>query len=317
MNQRKKNFFLIFVVFSISFLISFYFFDGFEKINKLNLKRTEEKKEQISEDVKSKTALEEVVNNAETKIVDEHINIPNDNSDKKIDIPENSVDGLLEINNLNEDDVLNDEVDKIKEEILSNVDKLFLGEEINKKDKNEVSLNKGYVEYIIQVGDNWEDIAKKFNIDVYQVLQNYNPDVETLQPGNILFIPIPPTKKETEYINKEDIQNNEEVENEISEENNDMQYVVQIGDTWGKIAKKFKIPNYKELQEYNSEVQRLYSNNIIAIPREYINWVEYTVVQGDTWEKIAIKYGISVENLKDANDYKSLLLGEIILIPSY
>lgn len=91
------------------------------------------------------------------------------------------------------------------------------------------------------------------------------------------------------------------------------EYIVQPGDTLGKIAAACGL-NIKVLADANNitDVNKLYAGTKLVIPASYV------VVSGDTLSEIAAAHGCSVADLVKANGIENINLiyvGQVILLP--
>lgn len=94
-------------------------------------------------------------------------------------------------------------------------------------------------------------------------------------------------------------------------------YVVKKGDTLYKIANDFGT-TVDELKKKNNLTSNLLNiGQILTIPGFSKSDNTYTVKKGDTLYQIANKYGITVDELKKANNLTSNLLniGQVLIIP--
>lgn len=94
-------------------------------------------------------------------------------------------------------------------------------------------------------------------------------------------------------------------------------YKVQAGDTISGVAYKFGLKSIGTLIALNdiSNVKRLRVGDTLRIPS--MDGISHTVRRGETLGGIAANYGLSLNNLVDANDLKSEIIniGDNIFIP--
>ncbi len=104
------------------------------------------------------------------------------------------------------------------------------------------------------------------------------------------------------------------------ERTNDYEYVVQKGDSLYTIAKRYNV-TVDELLKVNGLTSALiYPNQVLIIPLNKdgnIYFMEYVVKDSDTLEKIAAKHNVSLNELKNYNNFEKLYLqsDQIINIP--
>jgi len=203
-------------------------------------------------------------------------------------------------------------------------------------------------EYIVKKGDTLGEIADKHGIRTNDLktankLKNHN-----LQIGQKLVIPNPAVEIKIASRSKEAVSTKTEVKKasqSISQNNTNSNltvsnvYAVQKGDTIYDLSKKFKISkeSFKKWNNLNSNNlrigQKLYltpnktiktasiksekkeSTQKVAKPQYSQN---YAVRKGDSLGHIAIKFGISVKDLKNANDLTNdnLSIGKVLKVPA-
>ena len=155
----------------------------------------------------------------------------------------------------------------------------------------------GNTEYVVVLGDNLYSIANRFGVEVVDIINLNNLSSTVLLPGQILLIP------------------------GVSSQPTYTTYVVQRGDTLYAIANSYGV-SVDEIKRLNN----LSSNNLsigqeLLIPTDKTitetNYEVYTVVSGDTLYSIANRYGISVDDIKRANNLTSnfLSIGQRLQIP--
>lgn len=152
--------------------------------------------------------------------------------------------------------------------------------------------------YIVQSGDTLWSIAKKYGISVEELKAANSLTNNLLQLGQSLVIPgtqIPPV---------------------VEEENI---YVVQSGDTLYAIAQKFdttvtQLINWNQLATtVITPGMKLIVSDTVTTPSGTI----YTVKKGDSLYSIAMQFGVSVDDLIQANQLTSTVLqiGDQLKIP--
>ena len=150
--------------------------------------------------------------------------------------------------------------------------------------------------YRINKGDSLYSIAKRYGIDVEDII-NYNQLANTILSVNQqILIPVNTTTE----IGKEP----------------DINYIVKRGDTLYNIAKRYNLTP-KELMEYNNLSSSLLNiGDTIIIPqnKQYIN---YFVKTNDTLESIANRFNTTVDELMKINylNTPDVKIGQLLLIP--
>lgn len=150
--------------------------------------------------------------------------------------------------------------------------------------------------YRINKGDSLYSIARKYGVNVNDII-NYNQLANTLLSVNQqLLIPVNPTT-------------------EIGKEPN-LNYIVKRGDTLYNIAKRYNITP-KELMEYNNLSSSLLNiGDTILIPQNE-QYVNYFVKTNDTLESIANRFNTTVDELMKINylNTPDVKIGQLLLIP--
>jgi g-D-glutamyl-meso-diaminopimelate peptidase len=150
--------------------------------------------------------------------------------------------------------------------------------------------------YVIQPGDTLWAIAQRFGLNVRDLL-NANPaitDPSRINPGMNLTIPGPDQPSGT------------------------FQYIIQRGDTLFRIAQRFGI-SMDALMTVNPQVESpaaIVPGQVLYIPRRPVQ--QYEVQPGDTLYRIALSFGITLDELLRANpdiDPLRLVPGQRIQIP--
>ncbi len=145
------------------------------------------------------------------------------------------------------------------------------------------------VNYTVQKGDSYWNISQKFNTSLQRILDaNDATSNSSLTVGQIIKVP-----SDT--------------------------YTVQKGDTFFLIAQRCNI-SMQELIELNGMSQStvLYTGKKLKLPSSAGGTTTYTVQKGDTYWTISQKYGISLNELLEANNAHSnsyLDIGDSVIIP--
>ena len=168
--------------------------------------------------------------------------------------------------------------------------------------------------YTVQRGDSLWSIANRFGVTIQQLRDANNLTSDTLSIGQVLTIP---------GVSGED-------DGESDNDGAVFYYTVERGDSLWSIARKFGV-TVQEIRDANDLVSDTLSvgqsliipglsagddleddNNNEIIPSTY------TVQSGDSLWSIANKFGITVNDLKNANGLTSNLLsiGQVLIIPS-
>lgn len=161
--------------------------------------------------------------------------------------------------------------------------------------------------YTVKKGDSLYSIAQEFNTTVDTLKRLNNLTSNTLLIGQILKLPKPT-----------DI-------DEPSQEPTNITYIVQSGDSLYKIATKYNT-TVDAIKKANNLTNDLLSiGRVLTIPTITIseevpepNYFNYKVVSGDSLYKIAKKYNVTVDSIKELNNLTSNLLsiGQTIKIPT-
>lgn len=148
--------------------------------------------------------------------------------------------------------------------------------------------------YTVKKNDSLYKIAEQFNTTVSEIKRLNNLTTDVLQIGQRLIIPKSQTTSETTY-------------------------AVKRGDTLYKIAEQFNttVSELRRLNNLTTDVLQI-GQVLIIQPTNSSNNMTYTVKNGDTLYSIATSYGISVEELKRANNLTSnnLYIGQELKIPT-
>ena len=156
-----------------------------------------------------------------------------------------------------------------------------------------------YTIYIVKAGDNLYSIAKRYDINVNDLIKYNNLSTTGLSIGQQLLIPA--------------ISNNQDEYDT---------YIVQSGDTLYQIARRFNTDTDKLMDINNLSSNILTIGQKILVPKTNTpissDEINYTVKKGDNLYTIANKYGISVNELKNYNNLSTsaLQIGQVLKIPT-
>ena len=147
--------------------------------------------------------------------------------------------------------------------------------------------------YTVKSGDTLYGIAKKYNTTVDELKRINNLTSNILQIGQILKIP-------------------------GSQTDNYFNYIVKKNDTLYSIARNYNT-TVDEIKKINNLTSNIISiGQVLKIPNNNENqYINYTVVKGDTLYGIAKKYNTTVDEIKRINNLTSniLQIGQILKIP--
>lgn len=150
--------------------------------------------------------------------------------------------------------------------------------------------------YAVKAGDSLYKIANQFGISVDELIAANNLQNNILQIGQILTIPkkeeLPPSEYEV--------------------------YTVKSGDSLYKIANQFNVTIDDIIELNNLSTTLLQLNQQLLIPKEVSQESGiYVVKSGDSLYKIALQYGLTVDELIKANNLSSttLQIGQELFIP--
>lgn len=149
--------------------------------------------------------------------------------------------------------------------------------------------------YTIKKGDTLYSIAKKYNLDVNDLIE-YNQLFNTLLTiGQQLIIPIS--------------------NNNNNNNNNAITYIVNSGDTLYSIAKRYGI-NVNELMEINNLQSNMISiGQQLSIPKTE-DFITYFVRTGDNLNSIASKFNTTIDEIMRINNLNTtdVTIGQLLII---
>ena len=200
--------------------------------------------------------------------------------------------------------------------------------------------------YIVQLGDNLGFISRRFGIsqESLRVWNNIDPS------SNVKY-------GDTIYVSKPDLKPSTFVQQNVPLKKGE-KYIVQAGDTYAKIAKRYKVPVFLLLQANKGFTKRLTVGDSLSIPtyvrpprkmsgvNDEVNSTDpakvieepevnsksaksskksaknttiiYTVVSGDNLYSIAKKFSTNISTIREMNNMSAnsnLLVGQKLKIP--
>ena len=192
-------------------------------------------------------------------------------------------------------------VDELKNRNNLTSNNLSIGQLLYIPGIQDVIVDPEFGTYIVKAGDTLYSIASKYGIPVEELKTANNLTSNTLSIGQQLFVPtgdenvVPPI--ETDQI----------------------LYTVKAGDTLYSISRNYNIPVDALINTNNLNNFILKVGQTLVIPGQTPTkeFVRYTVERGDSLYSIAKKYGIGVNELKEANNLTSNLItiGQELMIP--
>jgi len=196
-----------------------------------------------------------------------------------------SIDEIIKLNNLQSPTLYAGQTIKIP------ASQKLVEEPIKEKEEKRSS---NYILYEVKRGDTLMGIARQFKVSIDEIEKLNNFQNPTLYAGQTIKIPIPPKLVEEPVKEKE-----EEKEK-------------------GKRKEKAIEEPLKETPEYTETTEVSKSGRVCYdVPQEKRVYIYYRVRKGDTLNKIADRYNISVDTLKKINGLKgnSVRAGQKIKIP--
>lgn len=151
--------------------------------------------------------------------------------------------------------------------------------------------------YTIKSGDSLWSIAKKFNTSVDEIKSLNNLKSNLLSIGETLAIPT-----------------------EESSPTTDVTYIVKSGDSLWSIAQKYgtTVSNLKSLNNLTGNTLQIGQKLLVKSNQMDASTNKYIVKSGDNLYAISKLYGVSVSDLKEANDLtnNTLQIGQVLIIPT-
>ena len=163
------------------------------------------------------------------------------------------------------------------------------------------------VTYVVQKGDSLWSIANANNTSVDEIANLNDLDTNTIYVGQVLQIP-----------NSGDLEEN-------PSSTSDTVYVVQNGDTLYSIALRYDTTPNTIINKNNLTSSVLTIGQQLVIPADPESTGQedittsntYVVQKGDTLYSISRMYGVSVDDIKNANNLNSniLTIGQVLTMP--
>ena len=149
--------------------------------------------------------------------------------------------------------------------------------------------------YTVKKGDTLYSLSKKFDTSVAMLQEVNSLSNSAIRTGQQLQIPV------------------------VSEENEAGTYIVKKGDTLYSVASKYGVTIKALMEENHLNKVTIFTGQALIVPTHYHQAGEgtYTVQPGDTLWNIAMRYDLSLKELKDANNLKEnmVLIGQRLTIP--
>lgn len=157
----------------------------------------------------------------------------------------------------------------------------------------------GNVNYTIEYGDTLWKISNRYNISLNEIISINNiKNVNDINVGSKISLP------------------------ELT--NNDVLYVVKSGDTLWKISSRFGITISDIKLKNNLTSNYLEVGDVVYVPftklKENIYNITHIVESGDSFWSISMKYGVTSNDIVQANNISSnqyLKIGQKLLIPQH
>lgn len=163
------------------------------------------------------------------------------------------------------------------------------------------------ITYRVRSGDSLSVIARRFGSSVSSIKRANNLKSSFIRTGQRLRIP----KRSVTYYSKSETKKSSKKTSSKSS-----YYVVKSGDTLGEVAEKFGV-GLSSLKNYNGiNGSTIKAGQKLSIPPGSKGSTNYRIRSGDTLSEIALKYRVSVADLKKWNNLNSskLVTGEKIKI---
>ena len=180
------------------------------------------------------------------------------------------------------------------------------------KSEKKVSKPKYSGNYKIKKGDTLGHIASKHAISVKDLKSANDLTTNNLSIGKVLKVPAL-TKQNKATAKKA------KTEPKKTALRSKTKYIVKKGDTLGGISNRYGVSVAKIKEASSLKNSRINVGDVLLIPgtQEKITTSKYAVVTGDTLGGIGKKFGVSVKELKDANNLtkNDLYVGMKLVVP--
>ena len=187
---------------------------------------------------------------------------------------------------------------------------ITVGQNLKVKSESEQPVE-DYLLYTVKSGDSLWKIASMYDttVSTLKSINNLKSDVLTINQQ--LLVP-----------------KNKDIDISIGENNQGIMYTVKSGDSLWKIANSYgvSVDKIKNANNLKSDVLQIGQQLLIPVsdtsveevkPPVSSSGISYVVVKGDNLYSIANKYGVSVNDIKNANNLTSntLQIGQVLNIP--
>ncbi len=160
--------------------------------------------------------------------------------------------------------------------------------------------------YKVKRGDSLSAIAKKYSTTTKAIMSQNNLKSSSLAIGQVLVIP-----GSSASISVPKISNPVETKT--------VTHTVRRGDYLGKIASQYKVSvaHIKRENKLKSDTLKVGQKLRITVSLKDAPLRKHKVARGDYLGKIAAKYGVSVNSIRQANKLRSdeLAIGQVLIIP--
>ncbi len=168
------------------------------------------------------------------------------------------------------------------------------------------STSSAHISYSVRKGDTLQRISKKYSISVSEIKESNGLKSSELSIGTKLSLP----NSEKKHRNKEAAHSSKKypakhlVSNKPSTEIKETVHIVKKGDTLISVAKKYGITVNELRNANNLKKGRLKVGQHISIKRRSHTPNTYVARKGDTVRKVAKRFRLSGDDLKEINGLK-------------